>query len=365
MKQGSRFRIASLGAALACATACFATNASAEESAYCEKVRARASSDAALLFAPSVQAQGIKFPQDGRVDTGVTVGAGYQFRAGLSISPLDVYKGVRVKRVGEADCGQHEVVLSAREVLAQASELGRLPALEKQTAFLEAKQPELDALVAKTEERLAAHVISITEAAEIRGRAAAVVRAREQHRGEADRLRIRNTEAFRGSISELVAKAEKETMHFEREVSHVRTLDAWDVRVTGGVVPQDKPVDFYGMVMVGFNFGSFSRNAAESRYLSARERELATARYELRSQLGQFRAQVKSATEQAKRELAIVDKQAAMLAADKQTIEQADPTSGHHALAVIALDSVLVESERVYLTNLINELARLENPDVR
>lgn len=338
-------------------------SAIAEESAYCEKARARAASDASLLFAPTVQAQGIKFPNNGTIDSGVTTGAGYQFRASLSISPLDMYKGVRVTRVGEADCERHEVVASARDILAQATDAGRLPALEKQVEFIDSKKTEWEAIAAKTDERVEAHVTSLRDAAEVRARIAAVLRAREQHRGDAERLKLRSVEAFRGSLGQLVAKAEKETMEYERAVSHVRTLDAWDFRVTGGVIPQDKPVDFFGMVVIGFNFGAFHRNSAESRYLDARSRELAQARYELRTQLYQFRTQVKSARAQAKRELEIVDKQAALLAADKATIEKSDISNSAQALSLLSLDSILIESERVYLNTLIAELSRLENDD--
>jgi hypothetical protein len=336
------------------------------QSAYCEKVRARASSDAALLFAPSVQAQGIKFPNNGTIDSGITTGAGYQFRAMLTVSPLDMYKGVRVKRVGEADCQYHEVVSSAAEVLSQAADMGRLPALEKQVAFFDSKRSDWEAILTKTDERSEAHVLSIRDAAEIRARVAAVRRAHEQRRGEAERMKLHANvaEPFRGSLSALVAKAEKEAMTFENEASHVRSLDAWDFKVSGGVIPHGGPVDVFGMVIIGFNFGAFSRNAAESRYIDARTRELATARYELRAQLTRFREQIKSTSSQTKRELEIVERQLAVLKNDRNIVSQADAANSVQALAIIDLDMILVESERVYLSNLLAELSRLENDNV-
>lgn len=340
-----------------------ATPASAdgpEGSAYCKKVRARAASDAALLYAPTLQAQGLKFPRNGTIDSGVTVGEGYQLRAALSISPLDIYKGVRVERVGEADCQYHEVIVSARELLAQASDHGRLPALRKQVDFLDARRPEWEAILAKSEERVAAHVGSLRDAAEVRARVAALVRAREQHAGEAERLAARGVETFHGSLPALVAAAEREAMRLEREISHVRSLAPWDVRVSGGVIPHDRPVDWFGMVIVGFNLGAFSRNAAEGRYLDARAEELRAARYELRDQVARFHAEVKGALAQARRELAIVERHASVLAADKEALESAEGINTAHALALVALDRIFVESERVFLTTFIAELARLE-----
>ena len=352
-------RLAALGA---CASVMISSTAArAEDSPNCRKVRARAASDAALLYAPTVQAQGIKFPNNGTIDSGVTTGAGYQFRAALTFSPLDFYKGFRVQRVGEADCQQHEQVVSAREILAQGSDYGRLPALRKQVEYLDSRRSDYEAITAKSDERVAAHVSSLRDAAELRSRVAVLMRSREQSQGDADRLEARGVEAFRGSLVTLVSAAEQEMMRFEQEASHVRKLDAWDFRVTGGVIPQDRPVDYFGIVQVGFNFGAFSRNAQEARYLEARSDELKKARHELRDEVQKFQAQLKSASAQAKRELAIVDKHAELLTADKQTLEQTDSSNAAHALALISLDSILVESERVYLNNLITELARLEN----
>lgn len=343
-----------------------ATPARADEaSPYCRKVRARAAGDAALLFSPTVQAQGIKFPNNGTTDSGVTTGAGYQFRAAVTFSPLDFYKGFRVQSLSEADCEQHEQIVSAREILMQGADYGRLPALQKKVSFLDEKRSDIDATLAKVDERVGAHVASLRDAAEVRARVAVLLRSREQGQGDADRLRARGADTFRAPLVTLVAAAEQSAMKFEERASHLRTLDAWDVRVTGGVIPQDRPVDFFGVVQVGFNFGAFSRNAQETKYLAARSDELKKARYELREEVSKFKADLKSAAAQAKRELAIVDDQARLLAKDKATLEGTDSANTAQALALLSLDSILVESERVYLSTLINELARLENDNGR
>ena len=158
----------------------------------------------------------------------------------------------------------------------------------------------------------------------------------------------------------LVDAADRQVMQLERDASHVRSLAAWDVRVTGGVIPQPDQVDYFGMLQVGFNLGAFSRNAQETQYLDARAEELRRARYELRDQVETFRRQIRSAIAQAKRELSVVDRQAKMLAADRSALGQADAPNAPHALAMIDLDAVLVESERVFLAALITELAHFE-----
>src|SRR5262245_4883079 len=67
------------------------TPAANADDAYCRKVHARAASEAALLFAPTARAEGIKLPvalQKGASIDPLTAGggSGYQLRAGMSLS---------------------------------------------------------------------------------------------------------------------------------------------------------------------------------------------------------------------------------------------------------------------------------------
>ena len=351
------------------AAACFgvivgsAASARAEDSSFCRKVRARAASDAALLYGPTVLAQGIKFPASGATDLGVTTGAGYQFRAAVSFSPLDFYKGFRVERLGEADCKVHETVVSAQEVLKLGSDYGRLPALRKQLAFMDAQQPKLQAIAGKTRERIAAHAGTLREATEIRARIAALGRARAHVLGDAERLEARGVQAYQGPLSVLVDAADRQALDLEREASHVRSLSSWTVGVTAGVIPQDRPVDYFGMVQVGFNFGAFSRNANETKYLGARADELKSARYELRDQVRAFRADVETALAEARRDIVIADEQAAALTEDIATLGRADAKDAPHALAMLELDLLGIEAERVFLNALTEELVRFQEND--
>jgi hypothetical protein len=334
--------------------------ASADESAYCRKVRARASSDAALMFAPSVQAHGIKFPNNGTIDSGVTTGAGYQFRAVLTFSPLDFYRGFRVLRLGDADCEQHLAVEEAQNILEQGADFGRLPALRRQVAILDAKRSTWQALLAMNEERLAAHTISLADATEVRARVSDLELKRTRVAGEISKLEARGLESTRKGLATLAADVRAAAMRFEREASHVRALDAWDVRVTGGVIPQDKPVDFFGMIQVGYNFGGFWRNAYESRYLDARAEELRGSRHELEDRLSRFRDAMRSAATQARGELAVVEHSLTTLGTARAALEKSDAPGAPHALTVVELELVSIESDREFLTALLEELTRLQ-----
>jgi len=335
----------------------------AEETPYCEKVRARASSDAALLFAPTLQAQGIKFPNNGTTDSGVTTGAGYQFRASLTLSLLDIWRGVRVLRVGEADCKQHEAAIDLEQLLAHGDDIGRLPALERRAAFLRGRRSAWEQLVKLAEERFAAKVTSLLELQDLRGRAATLDRTLAQVEGEIERLEARGLTLTTQGTSALLEKLERGAMRFERAVSSVRTLDAWTLSVAGGLIPTQAELDYYGIVQASFNFGGIVRYAREARYLRARDTELKTARYELRDRVARFIVQTRSASAQAQHELVVVNRQLGFIHTAMAALEQADSPHVLQALATVGLDEIAVESDRIYLAALVEALSHAEEND--
>jgi hypothetical protein len=357
LTRASLIRLCAAGAAVVVTTA--SASASADESTYCRKVRARAGAEAALLYAPSLQAQVIKFPNNGTTDSGVTTGAGNQFRAAVSFSPLDFYKGFHVERTAAADCRQHDSVISLQEVLAEGADVGRLPALRKQADLLESKRALCEEIETKSNERFEAHVASLLESGEIRGRVAEIARKRAQVVGEIARLESRGVESYTGMLSTLIDRADQDAMTFEREASHVRSLDAWDFKFSGGIIPQDK-VDFFAVVQLGFNFGAFTHNHQESKYLDARADELKKAKYELREQVRRYRDQIAAGLTQTRRELTIVDRQVELLKSARTTLEHSEAPGAAHALSVIDLDVVSAESEQAFLTALIGQLSHFQ-----
>ncbi len=350
-----------LAAACVAGTAAVESKASAQESAYCRKVRARAGGDAALLVAPTLQAQGIRFPANAAIDTGATAGyQGYQARVAASWSPLDFYRGFRVLRVGDADCERGEAQISAQQLLLTGGDYGHLGALRKQNQFLDANKPMLLSIAAKNDERLQEHVISLLDANEVKTRVTELERKSIQVQAGISRLEARGADTYRGMLASLMSSVEATSMRYEREVSHVRSLDAWDVRLTGGIVPQEKP-DYFGVVQIGFNFGAFSRNANETRYLDARGQELRKARYELLDQLRRFRDQVRITLAQTRSELALVDSKMASLVASRKALASSEAPSTPHTLAVLDLERIATEAEQVFLSTLIFELSTLED----
>ena len=354
-----------LAAAAALASTSFAGPALAEDSAYCRKVRARAASDASLLIAPTVLAEGVRVPaalQKGARLDATTPGSGYQVRAGVSFSAVNAYKGIRVTDVGDADCTQHEYTVKAQNLLLQVSDLGRLEALRRQSAALEARQSEIAAVLSRIEGRFEAKNMTLIEVEDIRSRVSTLSRQRAALAGEIGRLEAAGYESYRGTVSDLAKKVEESSLSFESKANHVRALDAWDVSVSAGYVP---PIlgytgDFFGVVQVSYSLGSPWHDSYDSQYLSARREEVKTARYEVAHRLEVLRGQVRAAVAQARDELRIVDKRAAEVEASRSTLQSVEAPSAAHAQAIYDLQRIGLEAEHVYITELVSELSRIE-----
>jgi hypothetical protein len=355
-----------LAVAAGCVALTTARTASAEESAYCRKVHARASSDSALLYAPAARAEALKLPTaiqpGGRIDP-VGAGNSYQFRAGLSISAVNIYKGTRLSHVADADCAHHEAVFAAQELLSLGLEVGRLAALRSQAEYLESRRPDWEDITKKTDERFQAKTTTLLNVVDVRARATTLVRRQLQVQSDVARLEAIGIDKHSASIDRLMNAVDSSAMRYEREASHVRSLDAWDINVTGGYVPPILDAtrsDFFGLVQISYNLGGPWRNAAESRYLAAREEELKNAKHELRRQLAVFRDQAKRANAHARRELEVIERSIAVLRADRTAVESSDAPSVFYASSMLDLELIGAESERVYLAALIRELSKVE-----
>lgn len=354
--------------AVAAAFAAFATvsSAHAEDSAYCRKVRARASSDASLLIAPTLRAEAMKLPSalqaGGRIEV-TPGGSSYQVRAGASISLVNMYKGTRLGPVADADCALHQATIKAQDLLALAADFGRLNALRQQASFLDEQRPVWEAVYAKLEERFAAQNVTLMNLEDVRARTTLLSRHRVRIGGDIARLEAAGLSDQRPNVSALIQSIDATAMKYEREASHVRALDALDLTITGGYVPpilDVKQSDFFGVVQLSYSLGGPFRNAAETRYLDARAEELKTARYETQAHLRTFRQQVRAGLGEAKQDLDVVEKRHASLEATRGALEGSDAAGAAFALAMVDLELLATRADRVFLTGYVRELSHVE-----
>jgi len=268
-----------------------------------------------------------------------------------------------VKDVGEADCEQHETVLTARELLGHAQDLGRLVALREQATYLDGQKQTWESIAPRMTERFEARTATLIELEEVRAASVALARQRVHVAGEIARIEATGIAEYKGSIAELARRVNDKTMTLERQVSHVRSLDAWTVNITAGYLPPvygPGTADVFGVLQLGYNLGGPWHNAAEARYLSARDEELKTARYEIQHDLELLRSNVKAASGEAAQQLEIVAKRVTELTEARTLLQGSEVASAAHKLDRVELELIAMQSERVYLAAFVRELSRLE-----
>jgi hypothetical protein len=329
---------------------------------YCDKVMARAHADASILYTPNIQAQFIKFPSASPLDitqTGATTD-GYQIRALANWSPLDTYKGMTTLKVAEADCKQHKAMVDAMNVIGQLADVGRLPALQRQVKYLQQSQPQWKTIVDSTEARLKANVITVPDALAVREQALALDRKLLQLQGQLQALSAKDIPQSPHDVDALSQAVESGSLRFEKQTTHLRSLDPWTVNISAGLVPPQPSsgVQWFGVITLGFNFGEFQHKAYDDAYMDARTRELRTARYEMRDQLNKFRAQVKAAANAAAQEMLTVEAENLHLESIRVALGQTQATTALSVMDAIALQQIDLQGDRVYLEELNNQLSQ-------
>lgn len=337
-----------------------ASIASEADSPYCQRIRALADSTAALLYAPRFEVQGGKFPDTAGVLSSARVGSSYQLRAALSLSLLDVYKGRQVERVGESECAQYEAGRRVEEWILQAADYGRLPALRATARYLDERRFLWQEIGQHADEALVARVVSLLEAQDLRDRCAGLERRRADVGGEIARLAaLAPSETPEESLETLVRSADDAAMQYEREASDLRSLDAWELRLTGGTVPHDASSELFGIAQLTFSFGTFAQRAAEKRALEARAEELRSSRSELRERVRMFRAVVEGNESHAAHALQVVSERLASLRAVRSRLDAAQASRAPFARDVLDLELIAAEAELVFLEAWRLELRRV------
>lgn len=324
--------------------ACGAAHA---ESPYCEKVKARANGDAALLMAPRAVVQGIRFPASGQLDVGALAGNGYQLRAGLAFSPLDFYKGLRVKELGDASCAEHGASEGLKDSLARAEVRARFAATKEQESYLSSRQAEWRTLLKTAAGRLESRVITLVQFEDLRGRADALERKLVVVQGASRELATDGATTPAAGLRELTQGYVASTAKVEHEAARVRSLDAWKFQMAGGVIPQ-APVDWYGLVELQFSFGAFEHNRQNGLAVEARDAEVRHAPYELSQHARTLVTRMRASKESAERESELLDSEIAFLTRTRHTLDASDAENVAHARDALAIEQIAIESDRVF-----------------
>lgn len=353
-----------------------ADRAAAQDTPYCRQVRARAASDADLLMSPRVLIQGIRYAggQD-LLDSGPTLGSGYQLRTGVAFSPLDFYKGQGLLRVGDADCQRHEAGEQLEDVLTHGPDLLRLSALQDQERFLTSHRDEWKDLTKSAEARLARRIITVVEFTDVQRFVGSLERKFAQIQGEIGQLQSRTRlgsrltgrahadatplgSAPKGKLTALAQRYFEDSVRFEQETSQVRQLDDWKFQVTGGVIPL-APVDWFGSMELSFNLGGLVRPTHEQAYVEARADELRFARDGVATRIEQFQRANNAALEQARRDLDLVQHSLEVIVATRSALAASEAESVAQARDMLGIEQLSIESDAVFLRALVDGLTSL------
>lgn len=338
-----------------------ASSASAQNSDYCAKVRARAAGRAALLTAPELFSDLLRYPES--YETGPSSMDTLQLRVGLSFSPTDAFKSTLLDDIGEADCRAHEAKVRVERALDSSSDTYRLPALRAQLEFLEQRRGAWHDLLTRAEQRLSARVITNLEFAAFSRQLEELERKLLQLRGETDGIRaeIGDDQVGPEALSRYEAEYVSATYEFERRESSQKSFDAWDFTLTGGFVPiASTGPDWFGWIQLRYKLGGAFADQHESDYLRARAEELRRSRYEVPARVQAMKRKFSVQREQAQKELALVDRQLEFLTRTRSALETADVALTAHARDSLAVEQMAAEAEQRFLRVLIETLTTIE-----
>jgi hypothetical protein len=322
-------------------------------------VRARTQADVALLRAPRVAVSAIRFPSSNRIDLGPTVGENYQARAAIAFSPLDFYRGSVLQDATEADCRVHDAVDRMRVELEDLTDLGRLSALRAQAAYLTSHRAEWNAFLAKASEQLAARLLTAVEYDELRRLTQGLERKIASVESEADLLESRS--GIRARPAELGASSKAyvaQAVAAERAFTRLRALDSWGFKITGGVIPplSSHDADWFGFAELSYSLGGPWHDRADAGAAEARADEVTQARDELPARLDDIKRALAAELATTKRELAVVEGELSSTEVIRAALEGGDSPNLDHARAILVVERLDAESDRVFLRALIGDL---------
>ncbi len=368
-RRRTRWRGAGRVALAAAAIAAVGQVRADEDAAYCARVRARASEDAAVLLAPRVFAEGFRLPSYA-ADVGPTVGDGYQVRVGLALSPLDMLRATGEERVAGADCRLHAATARLERIV-ESPDRALLPALRAEAAVLESHRADWTRLMAKDQEALRAGAVTLVDLDQLRRAVSALERRLEDVRGQADRLaRAAEDDA---PLAQLAASVGERSMELERESSRLRALDAFQLRVSGGAIPwsgsatdPQRRVEWFARVELSYSLGAPWRSARASEYLAARRDELATAPHEWPARAAALREDLRIQLASAERQRHLLEADAASIRATTTALDRGSIPAADHERASLAVEAYLVEGDLAFVSKLTETLsAMVGEPDVQ
>jgi hypothetical protein len=347
-----RFQVALTPIVLAVLNLCTGS-ARAEGEATCDRLRAEARSEAAILYAPRIELEVAHVPSIA-TPSDLTASAfhGTQGRAALALSPIDMLRGRAIERVADAECERDRIARQLDRVLALGTRSGELAAANAELEYLDAHLGEIDALVDDAVARLGRQRATAVEVAELRTRRASLRRRVAELRLTQVELRELGGEvAPSGDLEALVSAYRGVALRADSRRADVRAWSAWRVDVRAGAAAADR-TDWYAIVDLGYSFGQPWQRAAEQRAARAREREYAGDDREV-ARLEELARALRGSVGALDEELRVIDDEIALRRSEQARLTALDTEPAQQLRAHIMIELVELGARRVSLATLI------------
>jgi hypothetical protein len=316
---------------------------------YCERVREAGKSIAAVLLGPRVGVQAIKFPAGGDLALGQTSASETQLRGYTQYSFTDAVHGILALKLGEAECRRQRLAQPLEDAIRVATDQGRRNALSREVEFLKENDEVVAGLERDAEARQRAQVGTLQELIEIQTLASAFRTQEAETEDDLSRLDASALHEATLPLSKQATEYQRASMDVERLGSRIRQVSPWTFSVSLGLAANSViPVDWFGAVELSYNLGGLVQAAAEPRILSARERELQSATYELVYAARVVDAALSQSVERLKRQISVVEKEVLGLRAEETLLEGSDAPGRLTLIAVVKLRLLVLQARLVY-----------------
>ncbi len=316
---------------------------------YCERVREAGKSTAAVLLGPRVGVQAIKFPAGGDLTLAQTSASETQLRGYTQYSFTDAYHGILALKLGEAECRRERLAQPLEDAIRAATDQGRREALSRELQSLREHDDAVAGLERDAEARQRAQVGTVEELIEIQTLSSAFRSKESETEEELGRLDASALHEPTLPLSEQATEYERATLDVEQLGSRIRQVAPWTVSVSGGVAANSTiAADWFGTLELSYNLGGLAQGGAEHRLLSARERELESASYELVHDARVVDAALGQSLDRLSRQIAVVEKEIAALGGEEALLEGSDAPARLPLLSVVKLRRWTLEGQLVY-----------------
>lgn len=320
--------------------------------ATCDRLRAEARAEAALLYAPRIELEGARAPVAATAADADAVGGGWQARAAVALSATDMLRGRAIERVAIAECARERVAEDIERVLAVGARAGQRPAIDAELAYLTSRGPDVDALIDDARARVASGRATALEIDELVQRRRALARRADELRHERALLDDDADAASLPSLTALATGYRRAMADVDRRRADTRALSAWQVDLRAGAAGGER-LDWFVVAEIGVSLGRPWQRAAERRVARARARELDDDARSPVARLARLRATLIASVDTLAAELITIDDELAAVASQQAEVADLEADAARALRARLVFARLELEARRAGLVVLL------------